>query len=126
MKTEDLFKPHQEKQVKSTYIRVHREVFSHLIPARICKGEKGTPFFTKNTFEEIKFALPLSQPMALVSVSTSDTKGKDGYVYGAMFLGKALEIGHKSNEEWIAELCPQYTGFPIYETFERPELEGEA
>lgn len=110
-----------------TYVRVHRIWLTHLLPLQQETQKVGNG--TRCHFSDYQvsafrdFALPLSRPMAVVYVSISTSKdtppGRD--FRGLNAIGKALETESRSAAEWVALLCPQYTGFPIYETEDRPD-----
>jgi hypothetical protein len=72
------------------------------------------------------FALPLLRPIYIVRLSLQSEKAKledaaNKKLNGSYLmehsadLGEALEVEHKTAEEWVALLCPQYKGFPVYE-----------
>lgn len=115
------------KPSPTVYVRVHRTRITHLIPASANWHQNPLDKEPRMDLHAKEFyAIPITEPMAVVDLSLSKEKGKGGYPMTSDMLGSALEIGHKTSEEWISELCPQYTGFPTYETEEELLNRSEA
>lgn len=109
--------------VTTTYIRLHRTRVTHLLPAveHWYRGPGTEPYRHFNDGVKFnRYAFPVTKPMALVQLSLSNIKGDPRYISGDSTLGLALEIGYRSAAEWVSELCPQYTGFPVYEVEDDP------
>jgi hypothetical protein len=115
---------HQNIQIKPrVVVTVERTVLTHLLPAQENWSAHSTePTYTdfarKSYGHDVSYALPLSESMALIRIT-----GPDKFNH----LGEGLEIGKRRTAlEWVAELCPEFSGFEIVEAERLPVTKAEA